>query len=160
MISTPGAYSNCEDGGLLTFGVTCDVLAAANGVLRTVACVEGGAAGDFLRLQPFSGRARLHALTFAGDTAIDVEQVGVGQFVKDGKQVNPTFSGSLVGAIVSGATFNAILADGLGASINAVNPQCLPWFDNDSPLELALSNSTGVDIVELHISITLEYVPK
>jgi hypothetical protein len=147
---------NCQNGGLLSFSSTVTVLAAANGTLRTVALTEGGAPGDFIRLQPFEGKMRIHDIFFAG-VAASIDAVGFRGVFKNGKEVQPTMTGSLAGAINCGAAANYPLNDGVGADVNVLNPDCLPSFDNDSPIEIALSNNTGGDIVICY-TVVLEYV--
>ena len=148
---------NCQNGGLITFSVVVDILGTANGTNRTVAVSEGGAAGDFLRLQPFEDKMRIHNIFFSG-VAADVAQVGFRGVFKNGKEVQPTMTGSLDGGVICAASANFPLSDGIGGQVNPLNPECLPAFDNDAPLEIALASLDAGPHLEICLTVVLEYV--
>lgn len=165
--------SNCQDGGVQTFAGIFDVDTLASGALFTVqlAPVPGGgagapAAGTFLRLQPFgSQRMYLHSMQLApvtrdpgGTPAVIADpfgaaDVGTGEIRINGKEVRPTMQASFANHRPPSLFLGCNQAQQCG--IFPENAQCLPGFDADNPMDIALVNFTAVD-VRVAIAVQIE----
>ena len=156
-VSAPSsAAANCQDGGILSKAVVLDVLAAADGASFTTEA-NATTPGDFLRIQPIEGAIRVHYIFFQGDAA-DVAAAGYGQILKNRKQQQPTLDGSFDNDNVCGDAANLPLSDGVGLNVNTFNSQCIPLATNDSPVDVALVNTSGAPITDLCVVLVYEYV--
>lgn len=168
-------YLNCQDGGVLTFASVFDVLDTADGASFTVAVsAQGGPAGDFIRLLPFgSDKMYLHSLQaqVLGTVAAGVFtpladvfengdgfQVATGEIRLNGKEVRPTMNGSFLDHVVPLGVQNCENFQRCG--IFGQNGCCLPIFDADNPMDIALANLGIVaapDTVRIAVEVQLEY---
>jgi len=148
---------NCQAGGILWKFATVDILAAANGVLQTVQAIEGGAAGDFLRVQSIEGVIRIKYIIIFGTGAGAAASAGYGTIVKNRKPVQPTLDGSWQTDNVCGAAANLGFEDGIGKWVNPGNWQCIPPATNDSPIDISLVNTTVAPLLGICYGLGFKY---
>lgn len=161
---------NCADGGkVLTITQRIIIAAAADGETFTAFAPAG--AIDYLRLQPYGNQQiRLHGLVFSGTGpsadavanaaagAGDVDNtadIGIGEIRLSGKEVRPTFKGTLVDHRSAGSQFRCSFA---ACGIDPTNSGCLPAFNADNPLDIGLVNFPAVGNIAVDVSVELEYM--
>jgi len=170
-IQARGELANCQNGGIISFSSVFDILATANGTNFTVqvAPVPGGggappAAGDFLRIQPFgSEKYYFHSLQMQPVEApvgtpiadpFESAAAGTGQMQLNGKEIRPTLQGSFTNHRPAALTTGCEQYQQCGIFVH--NGQCLAPLDADNPLDIALVNYNGVDVVRAVITVELE----
>lgn len=151
---------NCQTGGVLWKFSTIDILGTANGELRTVQANEGGAAGDFLLVQPIEGVIRIKYLIIISTGAGAVSAAGYGAVFKNKKAKQPTLDGSFGTDVVCGGAANLGFEDGIGRWVNPGNWQCIPAATNDSPVQVALSNNSGGVLLGMCFGLGYTYEPE
>ena len=162
---------NCADGGkVLTITQRITILAAADGASFTAFDPNAGPI-DYLRLAPYGNQqVRLHGLVFSGvgpsaaATAVPAAgagnvdnsaDIGIGEIRLSGKEVRPTFQGSLLNHRSSGFQFQCSFA---ACGVDPSNSGCLPAFNSDNPLDVGLVNFPAAAVIAVDVSVMLEYM--
>jgi len=156
--------NNCAEGKRVTWSGKFDLLAAANGnSFNTLAVAAGGGAaaqrGDYVELKPY-GSGKLHALAFIIDgvdaTGAEFKTlVGYGEIFHNGKGVRPTLQSSFKNYTTCGEATDPDIY--LKNGINPLNPQCLPAFSEQAPLQIAM-DAGGADRTGVCITAVAMYV--
>ena len=156
-------YNCTEPGRVLFFSSVFDILATATGASFATQATSGldaaRTAGDFIRLQPYGqDKLRLHGILFDGATGAAVTAlVGVGQVFLSGKEVRPTMQASYADHLVPGVVLDCDRYYKCG--VDAMNTGCLPSFNEDNPMDIALVNfAAGTDDDDITITVALEYI--
>jgi len=159
--------SNCETGQRLAFSGKFNFLAAADGFnYDTVSNADGaggaasGQRGTYVQLQPY-GKKRMRLLGIQvtgvdGVTGNDfADIISIGDIRHNNKTVRPTLNSSFKDYTTPGGPTNPDIF--LKNGINPINPQCLPVFGADDPLDIAIQ-AGGADISGVELTFEVEYV--
>jgi len=157
--------ANCSEGERVTWSGKFDILSTANGANFTIMAKAAGAGvpatrGDFIELKPYgSGKLHVLGLQIDGVDATGTEfktLVGYGVIKHNGKEVRPTLQSSFENYTTCGETTDPDIY--LKNGINPLNPQCLPAFSEQAPMQIAM-DANGADRTGVCITVEAMYIP-
>jgi len=156
--------NNCAEGKRVTWSGKFDLLAASDGNSFNVLAKAAGngnppTRGDHIELKPY-GNGKLHVLGLQIDgvdgTGAEFKTlVGYGSIRHNGKEVRPTLQSSFENYTTCGEATDPDIY--LKNGINPLNPQCLPAFSEQAPMQIAM-DANGADRTGVCITVEAMYV--
>ena len=81
--------------------------------------------------------------------------IGIGEVRLAGKEVRPTFQGTMLNHRSAGFQFQCSFA---ACGVDPTNSGCLPAFNADNPLDIGLVNFPGLGDIDVDVTAMLEYM--